>query len=321
MITCINPFTQEELDIDPNGLTNHQKVIFPYINGAYRVIKQENNYTDNFGKQWNKFRKTQIDKFSNTDQSYKRFFASTNWNKENLTGHNILEVGSGAGRFSQIVLDHTTANLYSVDYSNAVSANFINNGPHERLKLFQASIYELPFKNESFDKVFCFGVLQHTPEVKKSIQHLADMVKPGGELIVDFYPYKGWYTKIHAKYIFRPFTTKINQDRLLKIIKNNIKWMIALSDFFTKIGIGKYLNRFIPICDIKNTMPNNMTKEELEEWCVLDTFDMFSPAYDQPQKIEDIVNLFKQIGLAEVWGGYITYQDTNQVAIVKGKKT
>ncbi|MEI2748908.1 MAG: methyltransferase domain-containing protein [Ferruginibacter sp.] len=57
----------------------------------------------------------------------------------------MLEVGSGAGRFTQIALDHTKANLYSVDYSNAVEANYKNNGPNQRLKLYQASVYELPF--------------------------------------------------------------------------------------------------------------------------------------------------------------------------------
>jgi cyclopropane fatty-acyl-phospholipid synthase-like methyltransferase len=88
-----------------------------------------------------------------------RFFAETNWDKEDLTGKNILEVGSGAGRFTQIILDHTNANLYSVDYSNAVEANYKNNGPHQRLQLFQASIYEMPFAKAQFDKVICIGVL------------------------------------------------------------------------------------------------------------------------------------------------------------------
>jgi 2-polyprenyl-3-methyl-5-hydroxy-6-metoxy-1,4-benzoquinol methylase len=89
---------------------------------------QDDNYTENFGYQWNKFATTQIDKAASIDMSQLRFFAETNWNREDLTGKNVLEVGSGAGRFSQIVLDHTKANLYSVDYSNAVEANYKNNG-------------------------------------------------------------------------------------------------------------------------------------------------------------------------------------------------
>ena len=42
------------------------------------------------------------------------------WNETDLSGCNVLEVGSGAGRFTEVVLTYTKANLYSVDYSNAV---------------------------------------------------------------------------------------------------------------------------------------------------------------------------------------------------------
>src|SRR5205085_11123093 len=133
-----------------------------------------------------------------------------------------LEVGSGAGRFTQVVLDYTKANLYSLDYSEAVEANADNNGPHPRLKLFQASIYEMPFADNSFDKVFCFGVLQHTPDIRKSIQCLYTKLKPGGELIIDFYPYNGFWTKLHAKYIFRPFLKKKKNADLLSLIDKHV---------------------------------------------------------------------------------------------------
>jgi 2-polyprenyl-3-methyl-5-hydroxy-6-metoxy-1,4-benzoquinol methylase len=156
-----NPYNQNELIIQPEGLFEDDSNKFPFVNGAYRLVKDD-NYTENFGYQWNKFTTTQIDKTSQNNISYTRFFAETGWDKENLKDKNILEVGSGAGRFSQIVLDYTLGNLYSVDYSNAVQANYKNNGPSDRLTLFQASIYEMPFAKAQFDKVFCMGVLQHT---------------------------------------------------------------------------------------------------------------------------------------------------------------
>jgi ubiquinone/menaquinone biosynthesis C-methylase UbiE len=155
-----------------------------------------------------------------------------------MRGENILEVGSGAGRFTQVILDFTEANLYSVDYSAAVEANFRNNGPHPRLKLFQANIYELPFEKESFDRVFCFGTLQHTPDVRKSVSCLIDMVKPGGEVVVDFYPLKGFWTKLHAKYLFRPFTKKMDHNKLISLISRHIDWMIAASRLSVRLKIG-----------------------------------------------------------------------------------
>lgn len=315
-----NPFTKKTLQQEAAGLTEDGKLVFPYKNGAYRLVKDD-NYTQNFGYQWNKFAATQIDRGKkNMQLSYNRFFAVTGWDKEDLTGSDILEVGSGAGRFSQIVLDHTKANLYSVDYSNAVEANFKNNGHHkERFHLYQASVYDMPFAESQFDKVFCFGVIQHTPDVQKTVQSLIAMAKTGAEVIVDFYCVNGWWTKLQAKYIFRPITKRWSNEKLLNKIEKNVDWMIAATTFFNKIGIGRFVNRFIPICDIKGTIPQGLSKQEIREWCILDTFDMFSPEYDQPQKVNTVKKWFQQNGMKEVWGGTINY-DNCVAYVVKGIK-
>ena len=319
MIQLINPYNKQILIEKNDGLYEGEQLKFPYLNGAFRLT-QEPNYTDNFGLEWNEFQKTQIDKFSGKDLSQKRFFAQSGWTPEKLKGKNILEVGSGAGRFSQIVLDHTEANLYSVDFSNAVEANYRNNGSNPRFKLFQASIYELPFEKESFDYVFCFGVLQHTPDFKKSVQSLIAMVKKGGEIAVDFYPIRGFYTKIHAKYLLRPFTRNMDNARLMKLIRRNVGWMTSLTRTFNKIGIGKITNRFIPICDIEGTIPKNLSKEQQKEWIILDTFDMFSPKYDDPQKISTVARWFEEFGLKDIQAGFINYADGFEAAVVKGVK-
>jgi len=318
----INPFKiNESLFLKENSLvTENNTPVFNKINSVYRILQTQDNYTNNFGFQWNKFTKTQIDnQNSNLTLSKSRFFAQTHWDKEDLIGKDILEVGSGAGRFSQIVLDYTNANLYSIDYSNAVEANYKNNGHHgDRLYLFQASIYEMPFEPSQFDKVFCFGVLQHTPDVEKSISSLISMAKPGAEVIIDFYPIKGWWTKLHAKYIFRPITKKWTNEKLLQKIEKNVNWMIILSARLQKIKLG-FLRRFIPIVDIYGTLPKNLSPQELKEWCILDTFDMFSPQYDQPQKIKTITKIFEKYGMVSVWGGFANNSGFKS-AVVKGIK-
>lgn len=317
-IQLINPYNQSELTSAADKLVDESGNIFPYKNGAYRIV-QDDNYTQNFGYQWNKFSDTQIDKDSRLNMSQVRFFAETGWDKEDLSGKNILEVGSGAGRFSQIILDHTKSNLYSVDYSNAVEANYKNNGPNDRLKLFQASIYELPFAKAQFDKVICIGVLQHTPDFERSVKCLIEMAKPGAEVVVDFYSINGWWTKLHAKYLFRPFTKKMDHEMLFKKIDRNIDWQIKAYRFFSKIGLGKIVNRFIPICDIDGTIPRGLPYAQLREWCVLDTFDMYSPQYDDPQKISTVTAWFKKYGMEKVWGGKIHYENC-VASVVKGIK-
>ena len=317
-IQLINPRTNRLLTTNKEGLADTVALVFPLKNGAYRIV-EDDNYTQNFGYQWNRFAGTQVDKESNLEMSKIRFFAETNWNKEDLSGKNILEVGSGAGRFSQIILDYTKAILYSVDYSNAVEANYKNNGPHERLHLFQASIYEMPFAKAQFDKVLCLGVLQHTPNFEQSVKSLIDMAKPGAEVIVDFYGINGWWTKLHAKYLFRPVTKKMSHEKLLAAINTHVDWLIKTSSFFSAIKLGKIFNRFLPICDIAGTMPPNLPYAQLRELCVLDTFDMFSPEYDNPQSIETVVNWFKKYGMVQVKGEKIRYQNC-MASVVKGVK-
>ena len=321
MIELINPSNGSVLHKKENGYADEHGNFFPVKDGALRIAG-DSNYTDSFGFQWNKFQKTQIDRDSkNSNQSTERFFAETGWDKQDLTGLNVLEVGSGAGRFSQVFLDHTKGNLYSVDYSDAVSANFRNNGHHgERFHLFQASIYEMPFPDNSFDKVFCFGVLQHTPDFKQSVRSLIAKAKPGGEVIVDFYPVKGWWTKVHAKYMLRPITRRMSHEKLLQRIENNADRLIKTYNFFDSIGVGKFVNRFLPVVDIKGTLPQNLSKEELREWVILDTFDMFSPAHDHPQTIATVKKWFEEFGMNVTFADFIRFGNNFSAATVKGIK-
>lgn len=236
-----------------------------------------------------------------------------------LEGLDILEVGSGAGRFSSVVLSNTKANLWSVDYSSSVDVNY-NTNSHiapERFHLFQASIYELPFSDNSFDKVFCFGVLQHTPDFNASVKALIDKAKPGSEIVVDFYAVKGWWTKIHSKYILRPFTKRLSHSRLLSIIHKNINWMIVLFDFLHSLGLG-FFNRFIPIADLR-CLPKNLTYDERREWAILDTFDAFSPTFDNPQRIENVVKMFEHSGAQVTFAGIVDF-DGGSAPVVRAIK-
>ena len=81
------------------------------------------NYVKNFGVQWNRHAKTQLDSYTGIPLSERRFFSQTQW-KKNLPGEKVLEVGCGAGRFTEII-SKTRAFVVSIDYSEAAFANEI----------------------------------------------------------------------------------------------------------------------------------------------------------------------------------------------------
>lgn len=293
---------------------------YPIINGIPHIC-DESNYTESFGLQWNLFADTQIDReAAGIRQSEDRLFAETLWPRGGLEGKDVLEVGSGAGRFSRVLLEKTKANLWSVDYSSAVEANRANNGAiaPERFHLFRASIYELPFPDDSFDKVLCIGVLQHTPDFEASVRALVAKAKPGGEIVVDFYPIKGWWTKIHAKYLLRPITRRMSHARLLGLIERNADRLIRASRLLDRIGLH-VLTRFLPVCDIRGSMPAGLSDEALREWVVLDTFDMFSPEHDHPQRVQDVAAMMERAGARVTFAGFVPLA-TSPAAVVRAIK-
>lgn len=319
MITIINPESGRHLTREGESFVDFEGNIVPIVNGAARFVHL-NNYADNFGLQWNKFKATQLDRESDgLSLSRERFFAETCWDQEDLSEKSILEVGSGAGRFSKVVLEHTKGILYSVDYSDAVTANFRNNSEiaPDRFHLFQASIYSLPFPDCTFDKIFCLGVLQHTPDFNSSIRELIKKAKLGGEIVVDFYPITGWWTKISAKYILRNITKRMSHEKLLQLIDKNASWLINFSLFLQKINLGIF-TRFLPIVDLRTLPRSNLSNDEFREWVVLDTFDMFSPAHDHPKRIRDVAQMFEQNGAKVSFAGFVEFGHGSKAAVVRG---
>jgi SAM-dependent methyltransferase len=286
--------------LDDETLVDESGNRFAISNGIPRFVPVE-NYSASFGLQWNTFQRQQIDKYSGLSITRDRFFANTRW-PEDLSGQRILEVGSGAGRFTQIALD-AGAEVYSIDYSNAVDANLGNNGPHERLHLYQASVYELPFQHGFFDKVFCYGVLQHTPDPRRSFMSMVPFLRPGGELAVDVYA-KTWKTPLWTKYWWRPLTTRMDPQTLLAILRRIVPVWHPIGEQLMRVPkIGYMLSQVLPIAVYSTTWPH-LSKEHLVELAIMDTFDMLAPKYDQPQTLRTLQSWYKDAGLELIWSGF-----------------
>jgi dolichol-phosphate mannosyltransferase len=94
----------------------------------------------------------------------------------------VLDVGCGSSRIigSQrlVGLDIVLAKLrYARCYGNP---------------LVHGSIFELPFKDASFDCVICSEVIEHVPAEEKVFDELERVLKPGGRLILGTPDYDRW---------------------------------------------------------------------------------------------------------------------------------
>jgi SAM-dependent methyltransferase len=211
----------------------------------------------------------------------------------------ILEAGSGAGRFTEILLQ-TGARVFSFDLSSAVESNRDNNGGSHGLTLFQASIFEIPLARHAFDKVICLGVIQHTPDPERAFKSLASHVRPGGEIVVDAYA-AGLRNRLQWKYLLRPLTKRMEKRRLYRACAAVVHAILPL-DLALQRHLGSWAGRLFPIASCSaTTLPYALNKE----WSILDTFDYYSPAHDHPQSIETVERWFRETGLEVKFIGHI----------------
>jgi len=270
---------------------------YPIADFIPRFVPQE-NYASNFGLEWNIHGRTQYDETSGFSLSRERFEKETGWGPD-LRGENILEVGSGSGRFTRHALE-TGASVFSCDYSSAVEANYRSNGMHENLLLVQASVYELPFKRDFFDRAFCFGVLQHTPDPRRSFFAILEHLKPGGRVASDIYVKNMGRWLLQPKYWVRPFTRRIAPGKLYHAVKKYVDAMWPIAKIVRKIPVvGPTINWKLLIADYSKLLPG-ADDATLKEWAYLDTFDMLSPMYDMPATLKTFRQWHEEAGLIDV---------------------
>jgi SAM-dependent methyltransferase len=282
--------------VQQGRLRCEQQHEFPIERGIPRFVPME-NYAANFGLQWNAFKRTQLDRFSNTTISHDRFFAQSGWTPAELDGATVLDVGCGAGRFADVALS-AGATVVALDYSSAIDAAAANLGDNPRLHLVQGDVFHLPFAADSFDFVYCFGVLQHTPDVRSAFFSLPRVLRPGGKLAVDVYP-RLLGNVFLGKYWVRPLVKRMPPERLFEMVRSIVPRLYPAARALARTPlVGRKVKHLLPISVYDGVFP--LTEEQLVEWSVLDTFDVLAPVHDHPQSVQTIERWFHEAGLHDV---------------------
>jgi 2-polyprenyl-3-methyl-5-hydroxy-6-metoxy-1,4-benzoquinol methylase len=298
MINFVSPKSGKSLIKRGDQLVTDSGESFPVINGIPRFVTPD-NYANAFGLQWKNFAKTQLDSFSGTNITQERLERCLGFPIEQLKGKEVLEVGSGAGRFTELLVKGG-AEVQTNDLSVAVEVNLENIGKVSNYSICQANVYELPFAKGSFDIVVCLGVIQHTPNTEKTIAALFDMVKPGGLLVIDHYIWR-------INYYFNPATY---YRLVLKELKpqTSKKIVDAIVDFFFPMhwafrnapALNWLLKRVSPLITFINYFPQ-LDKQAQYEWAKLDTYDSLTDYYKRLRTPEQIKTTLEKIGAKNIW--------------------
>ena len=278
----VDPSSQEPLRVDAEGAHSADGLIAPRRAGVLRFVESD-SYAESFGKEWNWFSETQLDR-PNEQQTESRetFEQKTGFSPEDLRGKTVLDVGCGMGRFAEVAASYG-ARIVGVDLSAAVEAANRNLGALPDTAFLQADVFNLPLRPESFDLIYSIGVLHHTPDTHQAFAQLPRLLRPGGKIVI-------WvYTKERpvgylASDALRKITSKMDEERLLKLCKV----AVPLGRFY-RTRVGRYFSPILPVSHHPNP-----------EWRVLDTLDWYAPKYQWKHDWPEVEGWFENAGLVDI---------------------
>jgi SAM-dependent methyltransferase len=254
---------------------------YPIVRGVPRFVP-EDDYVKNFSVQWNKLRSSS--KPAKVQRTLSQFQNRTDFDLSSVKGEWVLEAGSGAGRFVKLMADHG-AEIVGVDLSYGIDEVFKFVGRLPNVHLVHASIFDLPFKPASFDKIYSLGVLHHTPNTKKAFDCLPRLLKPYGRIAI-------WVYSSHNPnpwkfgQIYRKVTTKI-PPRLLYYLC----YIAVPMHYVYKIPVLGKLLSIVLRTDGHHPDPR---------FRVLNTFDYYAPKYQFLHRYDEVFGWFEAHGLERI---------------------
>jgi len=115
------------------------------------------------------------------------------WLKEavgfpSFAGCRLLEIGPGLGT-DHAQFARAGARTYAIDLTKTHLELTRRRFALEQLetRLARADAESLPFADASFDAVYSFGVLHHTPDTAKAVEEARRVLKPGGVAVISLY--------------------------------------------------------------------------------------------------------------------------------------
>ena len=241
----------------------------------------KDGYVDNFSFEWNIHRQTQVD-HQYSKESQKHFNARFDGHLDKFKGALVLDVGVGVGRYAQIA-GNLGAKVIGVDLSSSVDVAAKNLAEYDA-ELIQADLFNLPFGTETFDIIYSFGVLHHTPNPKVAFEKLVPLLKPGGIICITVYETGSmYYTSRYARAI-----TKNLPNMFLYILCALYVFLMYLPYKYLGMRYG-LLGRLLPI-----SLSSSLSE------AILDTFDCYSPMYQFTYKESEIYAWFKDEGLKNI---------------------
>ncbi len=218
----------------------------------------------------------EVEKFRYDTQPFMKKIAEF----DKFAGKRVLEIGCGLGtdllQFARGGADVTGIDL-TPNSIELVQKRFRMESLQVDARVADAE--NLPFANDSFDLIYSFGVLHHTPNTQKAIDEVYRVLKPGGRIIIMLYNKTSLHVWLGVPlYLFTQLIRKPIKnggklvDNWIRVYDGNENPLgKAYSRSEMEAMFSKFRNREYNICDsYRRHLPrsaNAINQKLFATWC------------------------------------------------------
>ena len=224
--------------------------------GSYKKNVMEQHYDTQilFGKLWEERKK---EKKLNSDEVLIELFKRAKINLNVIKGKKVLDMGCGSGRFTNALAKLGCKSVVGLDLGEhglIVGKEFAKKNNIKNVKFIKGSVLKLPFKNNSFDFIFCKGVLHHTGNLFKGMYEMKRVLKNSCFAFIYLYGSGGifWDTRK----MMRKVISQIPMDYTIEVLRN----------------IGMPSRRTIFVDSWYVPIEQHVNKNSLEKWLTENNF-------------------------------------------------
>jgi ubiquinone/menaquinone biosynthesis C-methylase UbiE len=171
---------------------------------------------------------------------------------EFLRGKKGLDVACGFGRHIYYASQLGADKMVGLDFSDAIWQAKTINAANKKITLVKGNIYDMPFREESFDFAYSLGALHHLPDPEKGFQSILPLIRRGGSVFIWVYSKKRKFLNFFLE-AFRKITTRIPLP-FLKMLS----FLLAMVDYFIFIYPYKVFSNVLKDTFIDNTIPQRV---------------------------------------------------------------
>ena len=137
--------------------------------------------------------------FEEPRQLLSKRFARNGIDTARFKGDLALDDGCGSGRYTVALKHLGFRTVIGIDLGEAAlrqTQELLKQRGIAGISFCEGSVLQLPYDDDSFDFVFCNGVLHHTTDTQQGLNEIYRALRPGGQAWIYVYNRDGLYWKI-----------------------------------------------------------------------------------------------------------------------------